>query len=195
MVWLPMAMAAFALLVAVGASALSLHSPTARAEADLPGVREGTAPWLVELMRSNQHAHSQAQQAVSGAYHDASRRADACSEELRAAVADLARAESRAQTCDRDLLARDEYLKAAAPEVARIKAELKEAQEQLVRVEAYFGAAAMAEASRHRGWLARALALGADRSLAGGAGGRGGRSAVATPTVGGGSPRGAAAAR
>ncbi|EOD10449.1 hypothetical protein EMIHUDRAFT_236986 [Emiliania huxleyi CCMP1516] len=141
MVWLPMAMAAFALLVAVGASALSLHSPTARAEADLPGVREGTAPWLVELMRSNQHAHSQAQQAVSGAYHDASRRADACSEELRAAVADLARAESRAQTCDRDLLARDEYLKAAAPE-----AELKEAQEQLVRVEAYFGAAAMAEA-------------------------------------------------
>ena len=122
MVWLPLAMAAFALLVAVGASALSLHSPTARAEADLPGVREGTAPWLVELMRSNQHAHSQAQQAVSGAYHDASRRADACSEELRAAVADLARAESRAQTCDRDLLARDEYLKAAAPEVARIKA-------------------------------------------------------------------------
>ena len=61
-----------------------------------------------------------------------------------------------------DLSLRDEYLQRAAPEVQKLRAELREAQDALLRVESYFGAAAMAEAQRHRGWLRRALALGAD---------------------------------
>ena len=74
----------------------------------------------------------------------------------------LAKLEAKLEQCQRDLSLRDEYLQRAAPEVQKLRAELREAQDALLRVESYFGAAAMAEAQRHRGWLRRALALGAD---------------------------------
>ena len=50
----------------------------------------------------------------------------------------------------------------ALAQVRALKTQLREAQDALLRVEAYFGASAMAEANAHRGWLRRALALGAD---------------------------------
>jgi hypothetical protein len=61
-----------------------------------------------------------------------------------------------------------QYLKAAAPEVQKLRDQLREAQDALLRVEAYFGAAAMAEAQQHRGWLRRALSLGAMADFGGG---------------------------
>ena len=114
---------------------------------------------LSEVLRTNGEI-------FGGALQDAIARAER-------AVAESARVSAQLETCQRDLQQRDEYLKAAAPEVRALREQLREAQDALTRAEAYFGAAAMIEAQRHRGWLRRALAMGAEhahaaRSLAGG---------------------------
>lgn len=101
-----------------------------------------------DLLRANSEALASALQA-------ATQRADA-------AVAERERTAARLEQCEADLAQRDEYLKAAAPEVRKLREELREAQDALLRTEAYFGAAAMVEAQKHRGWLRRALAMGAD---------------------------------
>ena len=92
----------------------------------------------------------------AGALREATNRADA-------AVGERERLSALLDQCRHDLGVRDDYLKAAAPEVRALRDQLREAQDALLRVEAYFGAAAMAEAQANRGWLRRALAMGADR--------------------------------
>jgi len=103
---------------------------------------------MSELLRTNGEV-------LSKALNEATARADR-------AVTERERTAAQLDQCHKDLQQRDDYLKAAAPEVRRLKEELDQAKEALVRVEAYFGAAAVLEAQRHRGWLTRALAMGAD---------------------------------
>ena len=103
---------------------------------------------------------------LSSALQDATRRADA-------AVAERERTAALLATCERDLKGRDDYLARVAPEVRKLQSDLREAHLALERIEAYFGAAAVAEAQRHRGWLRRALA-----SSGGGAGPGGGAAAL-----------------
>ena len=80
-----------------------------------------------------------------------------------AAVVELATTNGALKTCERDLKARNDYISGpVTEELRKLRAELSEATEALTRVEAYFGAAAMLEAQQHRGWLRRALAMGAD---------------------------------
>ena len=139
--WLgqPWVLAALSLAVLL---AVASSSWAATAAAQVPGLDVNM------LLRTNSEVFSTALQ-------EATARADG-------AVAERERMTAQLKTCQRDLQAREDYLKAAAPEVQKLREELREAQFALTRIEAYFGAAAMAEAQRHRGWLQRALAMGSD---------------------------------
>lgn len=138
-----MLLASVAAVAAVAVAGSSWFAATRSSPAEPP-----SSSTMSELLRTNGEV-------LSKALNEATARADR-------AVTERERTAAQLDQCHKDLQQRDDYLKAAAPEVRRLKEELDQAKEALVRVEAYFGAAAVLEAQRHRGWLTRALAMGAD---------------------------------
>jgi len=138
-----------AVLVVLAAVVVAVAQPWAPPQ---PRAVEPPAPPaldLNQLLRTNSEV-------LSSALKETTSRADHAVGEREKATAEL-------QQCRRDVKQRDDYLKdVAAPELQRLRQQLREAQDALVRIESYFGAAAVAEAQRHRGWLQRALAVGAD---------------------------------
>ena len=109
---------------------------------------------MAEIVRANSDV-------LQRALQEATARADR-------AISTRERLGAQLEQCQRDLRERDDYSSAAVPRVDALRDQLREAQDALTRVEAYFGAAAMMEAQRHRGWLRRALSMGADQRVAAG---------------------------
>ena len=149
-VWLPW-LSVVMVLVALLVAGLGFSMGSAR----------GAMPWVMpaptappgvdvnQILRTNSEIFGSALQ-------DEKRRADH-------AVSEKATSAAALTSCQRDLAARDQYISGpVTSEMRKLRDELAEAKEALLRVEAYFGAAAMQEAQRHRGWLRRALAMGAD---------------------------------
>ena len=133
--------------VAIAAALIAVGTTKHMALAGSPREQEVGAMYS-QLLRTNSDI-------FSGALQDATARADG-------AVVERERTASQLSQCLNDLKARDEYIEVARPEMRRLRSELIAAKEALVRVEVYFGAAAVVEAQQHRGWLQKALDMGAD---------------------------------
>ena len=140
---------AVAIMVAVGAATFGWML-----RVGAPPIASPEHAAMAEIVRANSDV-------LQRALQEATARADR-------AISTRERLGAQLEQCQRDLRERDDYSSAAVPRVDALRDQLREAQDALTRVEAYFGAAAMMEAQRHRGWLRRALSMGADQRVAAG---------------------------